>query len=155
MKKIVRLTESDLVRLVKRVIREQSKPECFQNLNDLFEKEIDKVYGTPDANGRRKTDSGYVPTAQDLKAIDQTYRPNFISACKAFEQFLVERPDITMNPQQIPSHPKGRACLNGFAMSVGGREWNSLGPNSAETKMNLDAVTRFAGCVRNNTTIKP
>jgi hypothetical protein len=49
MKKIIKLTESDLLKLVKRVIKEQNQSQQFQKTKEFYQNvKLDKTYGTID-----------------------------------------------------------------------------------------------------------
>ena len=89
MKKVIRLTESDLEKIIRKVIKEQSTGVAFGKQGNGFEmKREPKEQQTPQKEARKITGGWMVPTVQDLEA----------SAKKVSGDLSGQQPDQTNIP---------------------------------------------------------
>jgi hypothetical protein len=137
MKKIVRLTESDLVRLVKRVINEQST-DCFQGLKDSFEVVLTNVFGRVLPNGRRAS-----ATSENMNMIKTVYQPNFEKACRAFADYVGQNPNTIMGQQEILKNKLGMQCVEGYSLKYGNTPLSQT-----EIQESANAITQMVVCIK-------
>lgn len=120
MKKIVRLTESDLVKLVKRVISEQATS-CMEPLQSHLEGMMN--LGPNFKEGQKKP-----------------YRDLLIQNCSALESYIKSNPNVQFGTETLKANKTAFACVT--SVNFGNKE------EDKDMAVALAKVGAFVNCVK-------